>query len=251
MRWKRPFEKPISDDQKPEELQNQDSVDIATKPEPARRINKLVIYVLGILAIIAIGYSLFPGGSSVPKEKPKQEIKTAGDVFSAENLKKAEQASKDKKLKNKNNKNVNSKNMTDSDMQMIAEDKIPPGFEKDEQGNLRKSYSGSSVKSSSVSSSAPGPVTPYQKYKDASQQAYYKRQLAEEDNSYKEEINAKRSEIFFRLDGTKKDTERRKEDNSSPETVSNRYYNDGVFSDSKNTEKEFDNDYIQVVGRNR
>ena len=141
--------------------------------------------------------------------------------------------------------------MTDSDMQMIAEDKIPPGFEKDEQGNLRKSYSGSSVESSSRSSSAPGPVTPYQKYKDASQQAYYKRQLAEEDNSYKEEINAKRSEIFFRLDGNKKDTERRKENSSSPETVSNRYYNDGVFSDSKNTEKEFDNDYIQVVGRNK
>ena len=250
MRWKRPFEKPI-DNQKSEELQNQDSVDISTKPEQARRINKLVIYAVGLIAIIAIGYSLFPGGSSAPKEKPKQEIKTSGDVFSLENLKKAEQASKDKKLKNKNNKNVNAQNMTDSDMQMIAEDKIPPGFEKDEQGNLRKSYSGSSVKSSSVSSSAPGPVTPYQKYKDASQQAYYKRQLAEEDNSYKEEINAKRSEIFFRLDGNKKDTERRKENNSSPETVSNRYYNDGVFSDSKNTEKEFDNDYIQVVGRNK
>lgn len=248
MRWKRPFEKPISDEQKSEELQNQDSVDIGTKPEPARRINKLVIYAVGLIAIIAIGYSLFPGGSSAPKEKPKQEIKTAGDVFSAENLKKAEQANKDKNLKNKN---VNAKNMTDSDMQMIAEDKIPPGFEKDEHGNLRKAYSGSSVKSSSGSSSAPGPLTPYQKYKDASQQAYYKRQLAEEDSLYKEEINAKRSEIFFRLDGNKKDTERRKENNSSPETVSNRYYNDGVFSDSKNTEKEFDNDYIQVVGRNK
>lgn len=247
MRWKRPFEKPI-DNQKSEELQNQDSVDIGTKPEPARRINKLVIYAVGLIAIIAIGYSLFPGGSSAPKEKPKQEIKTAGDVFSAENLKKAEQANKDKNLKNKN---VNAKNMTDSDMQMIAEDKIPPGFEKDEHGNLRKAYSGSSVKSSSGSSSAPGPLTPYQKYKDASQQAYYKRQLAEEDSLYKEEINAKRSEIFFRLDGNKKDTERRKENNSSPETVSNRYYNDGVFSDSKNTEKEFDNDYIQVVGRNK
>lgn len=251
MRWKRPFEKPISDDQKPEELQNQDSVDISTKPEPARRINKLVIYVVGLIAIIAIGYSLFPGGSSAPKEKPEQEIKTTGAVLTEENFNKAEQANKNKDLKNKNNKNVNAQNMTDSDMQMIAEDKIPPGFEKDEQGNLRKSYSGSSVKSSSVSSSAPGPVTPYQKYKDASQQAYYKRQLAEEDNSYKEEINAKRSEIFFRLDGNKKDTERRKENNSSPETVSNRYYNDGVFSDSKNTEKEFDNDYIQVVGRNK
>lgn len=251
MRWKRPFEKPISDDQKPEELQNQDSVDISTKPEPARRINKLVIYVVGLIAIIAIGYSLFPGGSSAPKEKPKQEIKTAGDVLMKEKIIKAEQARKNKDLKNKNNKNINSPNMTDSDMQMIAEDKIPPGFEKDEQGNLRKSYSGSSVESSSRSSSAPGPVTPYQKYKDASQQAYYKRQLAEEDNSYKEEINAKRSEIFFRLDGNKKDTERRKENNSSPETVSNRYYNDGVFSDSKNTEKEFDNDYIQVVGRNK
>ena len=248
MRWKRPFEKPISDEQKSEELQNQDSVDIGTKPEPARRINKLVIYAVGLIAIIAIGYSLFPGGSSAPKEKPKQEIKTAGDVFSAENLKKAEQANKDKNLKNKN---VNAKNMTDSDMQMIAEDKIPPGFEKDEHGNLRKAYSGSSVKSSSGSSSAPGPLTPYQKYKDASQQAYYKRQLAEEDSLYKEEINAKRSEIFFRLDGNKKDTERKKENNSSPETVSNRYYNDGVFSDSKNTEKEFDNDYIQVVGRNK
>lgn len=251
MRWKRPFEKPISNDQKSEELQNQDSVDIGTKPEPARRINKLVIYAVGLVAIIAIGYSLFPGGSSEPKEKPKQEIKTSGDVLTTENFKKAEQANKDKNLKNKNNKNINSPNMTDSDMQMIAEDKIPPGFEKDEQGNLRKSYSGSSVESSSRSSSAPGPVTPYQKYKDASQQAYYKRQLAEEDNSYKEEINAKRSEIFFRLDGNKKDTERRKENNSSPETVSNRYYNDGVFSDSKNTEKEFDNDYIQVVGRNK
>lgn len=243
MRWKRPFEKPISDDQKPEELQNQDSVDISTKPEPARRINKLVIYVVGLIAIIAIGYSLFPGGSSAPKEKPKQEIKTAGDVLMKEKIIKAEQARKNKDLKNKNNKNINSPNMTDSDMQMIAEDKIPPGFEKDEHGNLRKAYSGSS--------SAPGPVTPYQKYKDASQQAYYKRQLAEEDNSYKEEINAKRSEIFFRLDGNKKDTERRKENSSSPETVSNRYYNDGVFSDSKNTEKEFDNDYIQVVGRNK
>lgn len=251
MRWKRPFEKPISDDQKPEELQNQDSVDISTKPEPARRINKLVIYVVGLIAIIAIGYSLFPGGSSAPKEKPKQEIKTAGDVLMKEKIIKAEQARKNKDLKNKNNKNINSPNMTDSDMQMIAEDKIPPGFEKDEQGNLRKSYSGSSVESSSRSSSAPGPVTPYQKYKDASQQAYYKRQLAEEDSLYKEEINAKRSEIFFRLDGNKNDTERRKENNSSPETVSNRYYNDGVFSDSKNTEKEFDNDYIQVVGRNK
>lgn len=251
MRWKRPFEKPISNDQKSEELQNQDSVDIGTKPEPARRINKLVIYAVGLVAIIAIGYSLFPGGSSEPKEKPKQEIKTAGDVLTAENFNKAEQASKDKNLKNKNNKNANAQNMTDSDMQMIAEDKIPPGFEKDEHGNLRKAYSGSSVKSSSGSSSAPGPLTPYQKYKDASQQAYYKRQLAEEDSLYKEEINAKRSEIFFRLDGNKNDTERRKENNSSPETVSNRYYNDGVFSDSKNTEKEFDNDYIQVVGRNK
>lgn len=247
MRWKRPFEKPI-DNQKSEELQNQDSVDISTKPEPARRINKLVIYAVGLIAIIAIGYSLFPGGSSAPKEKPKQEIKTSGDVLTTENFKKAEQANKDKNLKNKN---VNAKNMTDSDMQMIAEDKIPPGFEKDEHGNLRKAYSGSSVKSSSGSSSAPGPLTPYQKYKDASQQAYYKRQLAEEDSLYKEEINAKRSEIFFRLDGNKNDTERRKENNSSPETVSNRYYNDGVFSDSKNTEKEFDNDYIQVVGRNK
>ena len=251
MRWRNKFAKPVSDDQKPEELQNQDSVDIGTKPEPARRINKLVIYAVGLVAIIAIGYSLFPGGSSAPKEKPKQEIKTTGDVLTTENFKKAEQTNKDKNLKNKNNKNVNAKNMTDSDMQMIAEDKIPPGFEKDEHGNLRKAYSGSSVKSSSGSSSAPGPLTPYQKYKDASQQAYYKRQLAEEDNLYKEEINAKRSEIFFRLDGNKNDTERRKENNSSPETVSNRYYNDGVFSDSKNTEKEFDNDYIQVVGRNK
>lgn len=250
MRWKRPFEKPI-DNQKSEELQNQDSVDISTKPEPARRINKLVICAVGLIATIAIGYSLFPGGSSAPKEKPEQEIKTTGAVLTEENFNKAEQANKNKDLKNKNNKNVNAQNMTDSDMQMIAEDKIPPGFEKDEHGNLRKAYSGSSVKSSSGSSSAPGPLTPYQKYKDASQQAYYKRQLAEEDSLYKEEINAKRSEIFFRLDGNKKDTERRKENNSSPETVSNRYYNDGVFSDSKNTEKEFDNDYIQVVGRNK
>lgn len=251
MRWRNKFTKPVSDDQKQEELQNQNPVDVGTKPEPARRINKLVVYAVGLVAIIAIGYSLFPGGSSAPKEQPKQEIKTAGDVLTAESFSKAEQANKNKDLKNNNNKNVNSQTMSDSDMQMIAEDKIPPGFEKDENGNLRKAYSGSASKSSSGSSSAPGPVTPYEKYKDASQQAYYKRQLAEEDSLYKEEINAKRSDIFFRLDDPKKATDLRKEHGSSPESTANRYYNDGVFSDSKNTEKEFDDDYIQVVGRNR
>ena len=79
-----------------------------------------------------------------------------------------------------------------------------------------------------------------------SKKAYYKRQLDEEQNNYKEEKQAQKSDIFFNLDGHKKQAVRAKE-YSSPETAANRYYNDGVFPD-KNVD-HFDDDYIQVIGR--
>ena len=230
------FKKPVDDVEN--NVPEEEHIDISVKPEPAKRINKLVVYGVGLFAIIAVGIALSPGNDNA-KNKPKQEVSSTNEIFTENKLKEAE--NKNKTLINKAAKNGSSSHSEDP-----YNDKIPPGFEKDERGNLRKISSERQTAQAAVSQSAPAPITPYEKYVDESKKAYYKRQLDEEQNNYKEEKQAQKSDIFFNLDGHKKQAVRSKE-YSSPETAANRYYNDGVFPD-KNVD-HFDDDYIQVIGR--
>ena len=107
-------------------------------------------------------------GSDNAKNKPKQEVSSTNEIFTENKLKEAEN-------KNKNLNNKAAKNGSSSHSENPYNDKIPPGFEKDERGNLRKISSERQTAQTAVSQSAPAPITPYEKYVDESQNAYYKR----------------------------------------------------------------------------
>ena len=124
------FKKPVDDVEN--NVPEEEYIDLNVKPEPAKRINKLVVYGVGLFAIIAIGIALSPGSDNA-KNKPKQEVSSTNEIFTENKLKEAE--NKNKTLNNKAAKNGSSSHSEDP-----YNDKIPPGFEKDERGNTATKY---------------------------------------------------------------------------------------------------------------
>ena len=70
------FKKPVDDVENnvPEE-----HIDISVKPEPAKRINKLVVYGVGLFAIIAVGIALSPGRIN-PNKKSLLRMKSSRKI---------------------------------------------------------------------------------------------------------------------------------------------------------------------------
>lgn len=264
-RFKKPEEPDENVDLQQNEQPEEPGIDLDPQPEKAKRINKMVIYGVGVVLILAVAFTLRScGGSSSPK---KDQIQSSpGEIITETDLKKAEADSKNKK---NNAKQANKNNNAQANLkgQNGKDQNLPNGTEYvvDENGNTRavrnntrtSTPSRTSTTSSSnganvtvSSTSAPAPLTPYQKYQNDSQDAYYKRQLQDEQNAYREEKQAQRSDIFFDMtDRNAKKAGSDKNRNSYHETAANSYYNDGVIPDSDSNENNFQDDYIQVIGR--
>ena len=249
------FKKPEPPDEEKVEFpskeeQQEEGVDLSPQSEKAKRINKLLVYVVGIFMIVGVGITFRSCGHSKPKE-PIETKQTASDVFSEGDLQKAEERARNQKGNTKNNGAKSRKQASSNDYYV------------DENGNTRavpkertrpstysrpsSSYSSGRGSPSVSAPSQPAPLTPYEKYQSDSQAAYYKRQLADEQRSYTEERKANQSDIFFDM---KEDRQSRNSSsnrrNNSYESPANQYYNDGVTADSDG-QNNFQDDYIQVV----
>lgn len=251
------------------EEDQEEGVDLSPQPEKAKRINKWLVYAVGLFMIIGVGVTFRSCGHSKPKE-PTETKQTASDVFNEGDLQKAEERARNQKGNTKNN-GAKSGKQASSNSPSNGSGNLPDGndYYVDENGNTRavpkerprpttpSSYNRSSSTysssggSPSVSApsapSQPAPLTPYEKYQNDSQSAYYKRQLDDEQRSYTEERKANQSDIFFDM---KEDRQARNSSNNrrnnSYESPANQYYNDGVTEDSEGR-NNFQDDYIQVV----
>lgn len=265
------FKKPEPPDEEKVEFpskeeQPEEGVDLSPQSEKAKRINKLLVYVVGIFMIVGVGITFRSCGHSKPKE-PIETKQTASDVFSEGDLQKAEERARNQKRNTKNN-GVKSGKQASSNGSTGSSDSLPDSndYYVDENGNTRavpkertrpstyrrpsssySSGSGSPSVSAPSAPSQPAPLTPYEKYQSDSQAAYYKRQLADEQRSYTEERKANQSDIFFDMkeDRQSRNSSRNRRNNSY-ESPANQYYNDGVTEDSDG-QNNFQDDYIQVV----
>lgn len=250
-------DRPSPDDEMNQEPmeEEQGGIDVEPQSEPVKRINRGIITLVCVVFIGALGAAMYScDGPTV--SKPKTDVSNNGNEAltdrQMDDLEK--KAAMDKENKNgmgndKNNKNAasNSKNQKyyiDKNGNYVARDSSSSSSSSS--APSRPSYSSSSNYSSSApasyssASSQPAPITPYEKYQEDSQKAYYKRRLSDEEAAASDERSGQKSQIFFNLDGEKKAQTKR---NSSSEPVANQYYNDGTVPENSS-----DDDYIQVVG---
>lgn len=248
-------DRPSPDDEMNQEPmeEEQGSIDVEPQSEPVKRINRGIIFLIGVVFIGALGVTMYScDGPTV--SKTKVDVSNNGNEAltdrQMDDLEK--KAALDKENKNgmgndKTNKNnvsngKNQKYYIDKNGNYIARDSSSSSSSSTSSSSSRPSYNYSSSTSSPASaSSQPAPITPYEKYQEDSQKAYYKRRLSDEEAAASDERSGQKSQIFFNLDGDKKAQEKK---NTSSEPAANHYYNDGTIPENSSS----DDDYIQVVG---
>ncbi|WP_273095407.1 hypothetical protein [Dialister succinatiphilus] len=245
-------DRPSPDDEMNQEPmeEEQGSIDVEPQSEPVKRINRGIIFLIGVVFIGALGATMYScDGPTVSKTKVDVS-NSRNDVLTDQQMDDLEKkAALDKENKNapgndKTNKNnvsggKNQKYYIDKNGNYIARDSS--SSPSSTSSSSRRSYNSSSASSAPSASSQPAPITPYEKYQEDSQKAYYKRRLSDEETAASEERNGQKSQIFFNLDGDKKAQEKK---NTSSEPAANQYYNDGTIPENSSS----DDDYIQVVG---
>lgn len=227
-------------------------IDVEPQSEPVKRINRGIIFLVCVVFIGALGATMYSCGGPSPS-KPKVDVSTTKDeALTDQQLSDLEKkAAMDKKNKDasgndKTNKNSvsngkNQKYYIDKNGNYIARDSSSSSSSTSSSSS-RPSYNySSSAPSAASASSQPAPITPYEKYQQDSQKAYYKRRLSDEESAASDERNGQKSQIFFNLDGDKKAQAKK---NTSLEPAANQYYNDGTIPENSSS----DDDYIQVVG---
>ena len=247
-------DRPSPDDELNQEPmdEEQGGIDVEPQSEPVKRINRGIIFLVCVVFIGALGATMYSCGGPSPS-KPKVDVSTTKDeALTDQQLSDLEKkAAMDKNKKDalgnsKDNKNgvsngKNQKYYIDKNGNYIARDSSSAPSSSSSSASSRPSYSSSSSSSyAAAPSSQPAPITPYEKYQEDSQKAYYKRRLSDEETAASDERNGQKSQIFFNLDGDKKAQAKR---NTSSEPAANQYYNDGTVPENSS-----DDDYIQVVG---
>lgn len=239
-------DRPSPDDELNQEPmdEEQGGIDVEPQSEPVKRINRGIITLVCVVFIGALGATMYscdgpsPSKTKVDVSTTKDEALTDRQMDDLEKKAAMEKKNKDGSENDKQNKNAasNGKN------QKYYIDKNGNYIARDSSSSSRPSYNYSSSTSSAASASfQPAPITPYEKYQEDSQKAYYKRRLSDEEAAASDERSGQKSQIFFNLDGDKKAQAKK---NTSSEPAANQYYNDGTIPENSSS----DDDYIQVVG---
>ena len=247
-------DRPSPDDELNQEPmdEEQGGIDVEPQSEPVKRINRGIITLVCVVFIGALGATMYscdgpsPSKTKVDVSTTKDEALTDRQMDDLEKKAAMEKKNKDGSENDKQNKNAasngkNQKYYIDKNGNYIARDSSSSSPSSTSSASSRPSYNSSSSSSyAAAPSSQPAPITPYEKYQEDSQKAYYKRRLSDEETAASDERSGQKSQIFFNLDGEKKAQTKR---NSSSEPVANQYYNDGTVPENSS-----DDDYIQVVG---
>lgn len=246
-------DRPSPDDELNQEPmdEEQGGIDVEPQSEPVKRINRGIITLVCVVFIGALGATMYscdgpsPSKSKVDVSTTKDEALTDRQMDDLEKKAAMEKKNKDGLEQDKQNKNAasngkNQKYYIDKNGNYIARDSSSSSPSSNSSASSRPSYNSSSSSYAAAPSSQPAPITPYEKYQEDSQKAYYKRRLSDEETAASDERSGQKSQIFFNLDGEKKAQTKR---NSSSEPAANQYYNDGTVPENSS-----DDDYIQVVG---
>lgn len=246
-------DRPSSDDELNQEPmdEEQGGIDVEPQSEPVKRINRGIITLVCVVFIGALGATMYscdgpsPSKTKVDVSTTKDEALTDRQMDDLEKKAAMEKKNKDGSENDKQNKNAasngkNQKYYIDKNGNYIARDSSSSSSSSTSSASSRPSYNSSSSSYAAAPSSQPAPITPYEKYQEDSQKAYYKRRLSDEETAASDERSGQKSQIFFNLDGEKKVQDKR---NSSSEPAANQYYNDGTVPENSS-----DDDYIQVVG---
>lgn len=248
-------DRPSPDDEMNQEPmeEEQGGVDVEPQSEPVKRINRGIIFLIGVVFIGALGVTMYScDGPTVSKTKvdvsnSRNDVLTDQQMDDLEKKAALDKENRDASGNDKTNKNnvsngKNQKYYIDKNGNYIARDSSSSSTSSSSSSSSRPSYNYSSSTSSPASaSSQPAPITPYEKYQEDSQKAYYKRRLSDEEAAASDERSGQKSQIFFNLDGDKKAQAKK---NTSSEPAANQYYNDGTIPENSSS----DDDYIQVVG---
>lgn len=246
-------DRPSPDDELNQEPmdEEQGGIDVEPQSEPVKRINRGIITLVCVVFIGALGATMYscdgpsPSKTKVDVSTTKDEALTDRQMDDLEKKAAMEKKNKDGSENDKQNKNAasngkNQKYYIDKNGNYIARDSSSSSPSSNSSASSRPSYNSSSSSYAAAPSSQPAPITPYEKYQEDSQKAYYKRRLSDEETAASDERSGQKSQIFFNLDGEKKAQTKR---NSSSEPAANQYYNDGTVPENSS-----DDDYIQVVG---
>lgn len=246
-------DRPSPDDELNQEPmdEEQGGIDVEPQSEPVKRINRGIITLVCVVFIGALGATMYscdgpsPSKTKVDVSTTKDEALTDRQMDDLEKKAAMEKKNKDGSENDKQNKNAasngkNQKYYIDKNGNYIARDSSSSSSSSNSSASSRPSYNSSSSSYAAAPSSQPAPITPYEKYQEDSQKAYYKRRLSDEETAASDERSGQKSQIFFNLDGEKKVQTKR---NSSSEPAANQYYNDGTVPENSS-----DDDYIQVVG---
>lgn len=246
-------DRPSPDDELNQEPmdEEQGGIDVEPQSEPVKRINRGIITLVCVVFIGALGATMYSCDGPSPS-KTKVDVSTTKDealmdrqMDDLEKKAAMEKKNKDGSAQDKQNKNAasngkNQKYYIDKNGNYIARDSSSSSPSTTSSASSRPSYNSSSSSYAAAPSSQPAPITPYEKYQEDSQKAYYKRRLSDEETAASDERSGQKSQIFFNLDGEKKVQAKR---NNYSEPAANQYYNDGTVPENSS-----DDDYIQVVG---
>lgn len=246
-------DRPSPDDELNQEPmdEEQGGIDVEPQSEPVKRINRGIITLVCVVFIGALGATMYscdgpsPSKTKVDVSTTKDEALTDRQMDDLEKKAAMEKKNKDGSEQDKQNKNAasngkNQKYYIDKNGNYIARDSSSSSPSTTSSASSRPSYNSSSSSYAAAPSSQPAPITPYEKYQEDSQKAYYKRRLSDEETAASDERSGQKSQIFFNLDGEKKVQAKR---NNYSEPAANQYYNDGTVPENSS-----DDDYIQVVG---
>ena len=246
-------DRPSPDDELNQEPmdEEQGGIDVEPQSEPVKRINRGIITLVCVVFIGALGATMYscdgpsPSKTKVDVSTTKDEALTDRQMDDLEKKAAMEKKNKDGSENDKQNKNAasngkNQKYYIDKNGNYIARDSSSSSPSSNSSASSRPSYNSSTSSYAAAPSSQPAPITPYEKYQEDSQKAYYKRRLSDEETAAFDERNGQKSQIFFNLDGDKKAQAKR---NTSSEPAADQYYNDGTVPENSS-----DDDYIQVVG---
>ncbi len=246
-------DRPSPDDELNQEPmdEEQGGIDVEPQSEPVKRINRGIITLVCVVFIGALGATMYscdgpsPSKTKVDVSTTKDEALTDRQMDDLEKKAAMEKKNKDGSENDKQNKNAasngkNQKYYIDKNGNYIARDSSSSSPSTTSSASSRPSYNSSTSSYAAAPSSQPAPITPYEKYQEDSQKAYYKRRLSDEETAASDERSGQKSQIFFNLDGEKKAQAKR---NTSSEPAANQYYNDGTVPENSS-----DDDYIQVVG---
>lgn len=200
--------------------------DISLKPEKSTRVNKFFVYGAACVVVFmfaSVGlYSCSRDSEKAASKKPPQ-VAVPGEMLSDQNM---------TRINSRNQKSLKEMNDEASGVDEIDLTNV----------SRRDNTSRRSSSSDDEETSKKRDPTPAEQYELDAQAARYKRALADEASSAADSLSARKSPIFFKLDGKSAEKAKKEKNSGSP---ANTYYNDVAPRQHGGG----DSDYIQVIGR--